>query len=392
LAMFLTAPTNKAVQVINRMLVDVEVSGVDTATIHSFLGLMIKYEKDKQVLMQDGKNKAPSYRVVFVDECSMIDADLWGYIESANDMWGTKFVFIGDPAQLPPINEYESITFQVENGFSLTKIVRQDEGNLIINLATAIRNAIGTNSSVDIKPFLAGNGELGVRTRKSLNGVVTKAFSCDSPHQRSTDTLRVLSWTNKRVDHYNSLIRPIYLGYEPKKPFVEGEFIVTANPVHNIVKELNKAGKEVDKLKIVMGTDIEGEVVSCEASTHPWTEEEYEVWEVTFIASTDGKTIRAYIPTHRSVWQYNAELKELARRALERGGGWGAYWWLKSLFADLRPTYSITVHRSQGSTFKNVFVDLHDISKNQDRDEMLQLCYVATTRASHNVVFNRDYI
>jgi superfamily I DNA/RNA helicase len=50
--------------------------------------------------------------------------------------------------------------------------------------------------------------------------------------------------------------------------------------------------------------------------------------------------------------------------------------------------YALTAHTSQGSTFRNVFIDVPDIRKAEafKPKEMQQLCYVALTRASRAAV------
>ena len=58
------------------------------------------------------------------------------------------------------------------------------------------------------------------------------------------------------------------------------------------------------------------------------------------------------------------------------------YFPLKASFADLDFRYSLTVHKSQGSTFKYVYVN-SDYRK--ARDQQKQLMYVAVTRASREV-------
>ena len=52
-------------------------------------------------------------------------------------------------------------------------------------------------------------------------------------------------------------------------------------------------------------------------------------------------------------------------------------------FAQLNYGYCITVHKSQGSTFKNVFIDIMDIFKNFNQIERLKCLYTAITRSSH---------
>jgi hypothetical protein len=51
-------------------------------------------------------------------------------------------------------------------------------------------------------------------------------------------------------------------------------------------------------------------------------------------------------------------------------------------FAQLNYGYSITVHKSQGSTFKNVFIDISDILDNNNTNEVSKCLYTAITRSS----------
>jgi superfamily I DNA/RNA helicase len=51
-------------------------------------------------------------------------------------------------------------------------------------------------------------------------------------------------------------------------------------------------------------------------------------------------------------------------------------------FAQLNYGYSITVHKSQGSTFMNVFTDILDILGNNNQQETSKCLYTAITRSS----------
>lgn len=54
-------------------------------------------------------------------------------------------------------------------------------------------------------------------------------------------------------------------------------------------------------------------------------------------------------------------------------------------FAQLNYGYAITVHKSQGSTFMNVFIDIMDIFENKNQPERLKCLYTAITRSSHSL-------
>ena len=53
------------------------------------------------------------------------------------------------------------------------------------------------------------------------------------------------------------------------------------------------------------------------------------------------------------------------------------------VFADISYGYSITTHKSQGSNYKVVFVDLENIINfNQNKEESYRCLYTAVTRTS----------
>lgn len=88
-------------------------------------------------------------------------------------------------------------------------------------------------------------------------------------------------------------------------------------------------------------------------------------------------------------------MKQIANqnRGFERAGqkelvNWWPYYELQQAFAAIRPAYCVTAHKSQGSTFENVFVDVLDIWANPNKSEALQCLYVACSRASHHLIVN----
>ena len=54
-------------------------------------------------------------------------------------------------------------------------------------------------------------------------------------------------------------------------------------------------------------------------------------------------------------------------------------------FANVNYGYAITCHKSQGSDCYNVFVDIHDILKNNNQDETKKCLYTAVTRTSNEL-------
>lgn len=54
-------------------------------------------------------------------------------------------------------------------------------------------------------------------------------------------------------------------------------------------------------------------------------------------------------------------------------------------FANLNYGYAITIHKSQGSTYDNVFVDIDDILQNTQSNEIKRCVYTSITRSSGKV-------
>jgi len=69
----------------------------------------------------------------------------------------------------------------------------------------------------------------------------------------------------------------------------------------------------------------------------------------------------------------------------DRSDYWTRFWAIKNEWGDFRPLHAQTVHKSQGSTYREVFIDLSDIARNTKWYEVARLMYVAVTRASHKV-------
>ena len=64
------------------------------------------------------------------------------------------------------------------------------------------------------------------------------------------------------------------------------------------------------------------------------------------------------------------------------------YFHLLETWLDLRPAFASTVHKSQGSTYDTVFINLTDIGRCPVASDVARMMYVAITRAAKRVVLN----
>jgi exodeoxyribonuclease-5 len=105
-----TAPTHKAVQVLRGLGLPENPPALRYATIHSVLGLQPVYDVDtgEQRLRQTGPVDLPWNALLVVDECSMVGRELYAHLRRAAAQVEAQVLFVGDPAQLPPVKEQVS--------------------------------------------------------------------------------------------------------------------------------------------------------------------------------------------------------------------------------------------------------------------------------------------
>ncbi|MDF5728851.1 MAG: AAA family ATPase [Rhizonema sp. PD38] len=159
----LTAPTNKAVRVLQRMASKNNIYGVDFFTIHQLLGLGLVRRGGDKVLEQTAPSMLSLFDLVFLDECSMVNKELWYWITesiSRSLITNKQLILMGDPAQLPPVNEVKSLSFSVPNKAILTQVVRQGTDKtpklILSNLLTIYRDLLIIMASPKSQDLITG--------------------------------------------------------------------------------------------------------------------------------------------------------------------------------------------------------------------------------------------
>lgn len=365
------APTNKAVKVAR------ELSGgsIKTTTIYKLLGLSPQANGEVKEIQQHGsaEERLASVDMVMLDEASMASTALRPYIRDAQEAFGIKFVYICDRYQLPPVGEEQSWVFNTRNQVRLTEVKRHD--NAILNLATSIREQIdaGCQKLKLLEDFDAERGGVELFSRgRAFDGAIVDRWRSNLESGDELSTARVLSWRNDRVHSYNDLVRELLYGREvaSKQPLVVGERIVVCNPVQSLS----------DEGAILMHTDEEGIIQQMAVTSHP-TYDDIECYRLVVLREATNDLAYVFTPTRNGWRTVNRKLDALKQQALRDRVFWGAFWNLKELMNDVRPCHALTTHRSQGSTFREVFVDVDDIMANRQRMDAFRSLYVAVTRA-----------
>ena len=342
---YYTATTNKAASVLQGFL------GEPVSTIHSTLGLKVRNDlrTGKVSLEATDKTKPLGRALVFVDEASMISRNLLGHIRDCMIPGETKVVFIGDRYQLAPVGEGHSVVFQhPKNIVHLTEIQRQVAGSPIIQTSQMYRSILDTGFKG--WPAVNSNGaEINVVTGSELQNLVDQEYSKD----HEPNDLKILAWTNDRVIAYNKHVRSLYTN---SPHFVEGEKVIANDPVI-------KFGQ------VIFPTDYIVTITKIE----PAVEDGVDGFEVTL-----NRGYRGFMPNSWKVAK--AKMSHYAKDK-----NWRSYFHIKEEWLDLRPLHASTCHKSQGSTYKKVFIDVSDIGENKKWDEISRLMYVAISRASEAV-------
>ncbi len=359
----LTALSNKATKVLQAMAYRWGCE-VDCMTCCKLLGLRPVIDKEtggqKFEPDRDRKNLTTEYDLVVVDECSMINQEMWELLVNSVSRLtdGTQLLFVGDSAQLPPVGEEEAPCFEhIFHRSDLTEVIRY--GGAIGLLAEDIRTNLERPAMPKPSNDYNKTHTEGIFSVPSAQWekLMLRAFKSKA-YEKDPDHVRVLAYTNARVNYLNNKIRAAIYG-EKAARFVSGERLIAKNVC---------MGKD----RILLQTSEECMVMEA----YQVRFEGWRVWELEIV--TEDHQERKLRVLHEDEQQ---RFKMLLSDYSEKRQ-WMAFWDYKQLFHELSYAYSMTVHKSQGSTFQDVFVDVPNLMLNRKVTERNQLYYVAFTRAA----------
>lgn len=357
---FFTATTNKATKVVSERI------GIDASTIYSLLGLRLVEKEDKQIIVYSDLvvNFAPN-SIIVIDEASMINKELFSILEDTVRREKVRFIFVGDPGQLPPVKEnFSPIWYSTKNNVIIMKHVMRND-NQLLNLATRIRKSIQKKEFIS-HPIIHDVSE-------DNKGVFVWPSQKKFEEQLRKDIVltnfqetKVIAWTNKTVNYYNDIIRESLSLHEP---YVKGEIILIKRPVERNKMLVAHIDEEFVVNKIEDGKIyVEGDYI--------------EVWQLHVLSSKNNLLLK--VPKDQSALDYITNLMKSYAMSLtggkKRNEAWAMYWDTIKSFDEVRYGYSLTAHRAQGSTLRECYVDQRDILKNSNTLEAYKCLYVAVTR------------
>lgn len=380
-----TAPTNPAAKVARKMAKEQQLD-LNISTTHSLLELKQKYDSiSGEVFYEEDKRKTGkvmNYDAVVVDESSMVNKQLRGMLKEVAQK-GVKVIYMGDPAQLPPVNEEESETFKVKNSAHLTKVMRYSGD--IAKVAESIRDDLNNDNP---QPILSSeDGQIVSLNKTQFKDEIVNLFKSDD-FKLDNSCVKVLAYTNKRVDYINQYVKDELFGKDAPE-YIEGLRLIARDPV------VKRKGKDIevllhnsDEFTIDQARKIE--------------ENGYQVWELTG-KNEEDKDITFKTVARESKDQFEKDIKALfsaENKKEPKNRDYGMVYAFKEQYANVRPAYAITVHNSQGKTIKKGGIDEENINvrlamalketnpeqRARGIKEHQQLRYVAASRFQEKII------
>lgn len=416
----IAAPTNKAVRVLKDKLIDAGAiiadagepgfhqrnampkNGCTCRSIHAFLGLKLKeLENGQQEAFPDGPSTLCHYDLVIIDECSMIDNTLFEKVLRGRNV--APVLFIGDPAQLPPVHKdavpsavLSPVFDRVAVKYRLSEVVRQAEDNPIIRLSVTLRHLIEANVRAESLVLLSALPaiESGPKALIVAGDPATLMDYFIAQRQEDPESdARIIAYTNDRVQRYNQALHERLHG-ATVTPFVQGERVIVHQQCQ-ARKQIDAESGLFETARLVTSEELV--VIDAVNENHPFyphiaacrlalRDATGARWEA-YVALDSVQLARALqdcFDEHRRLKSQSEDCadpeeraywKEKARAASGKG------WALKAAFAPLRHAYAITAHKSQGSTFDCALVDFSDLEKIPDAFSFNRALYVAVTRS-----------
>lgn len=398
-----TAPTHKAKKVIG------SATGFESCTIHKLCGLrpdmnLEEFNKNNFIFSQSGEEKIGDYGLILIDESSMLNTSLVQLLKEKSKMYGTKILYIGDKNQLPPVKDKEvetskervSLVFRDDDikQVNLTKIERQKDGNPLLDLYIDILQDINSEKDLFRRGYEINDfGGYGFYQNQFHFGeLVSEKFKIDS------DDNKVIAYSNDKVRQWNNFIRKELIG-DFNAPLCEQDKLMSYRTVlyqEGRIKEIiseNSAEYKITSIRKSVRDGFSGYYTCLEEQTDLLHS------EVFILEKTDSNYNNFILKEHEK-----SSLAQKETNKSQRGFLWKKYYEFRNkylLLGDIKDkfgniivpkdfdySYALTIHKSQGSTYNNVFVDEKDINNYTSGRDRNSLKYVAFTRPKNCCFIN----
>lgn len=395
-----SAPTHRANAVTKMNNPDANVQ-----TLHSSFGLRPTVDLTDGVYdLRTLKNEQlykPSLKdgdILIIDESSMISKALYRFIEEYVKNHSIKVIYVGDDAQLAPVNDdtISPVFTGNQTKVQLTKVERTGD-NAILAESTRLR------SKQDFSYETRDNVEFTNSTDRA-NEIIDRIVKSDE-FKNNPLFFRILSATNDMISNANNRVRKILYGDNPRQLMV-GDIMMGYNNINDPNDELGGKliSNSIDYVVTEVGDRVSNDVHGIKVYGYNVTlkEANSDIQAQLFVLETNTPTevLQRLSDVYKSI---NTEISNAFKDH--------QYSKLRTLFKDkaifesqtiamrdfygngnrllLRKSldygYAHTIHKSQGGTYNNVLIYADTIDRFNDPMIRQQLKYVAMSRAKDNV-------
>lgn len=369
--------THKALSVLSSALPD----GVECATIFSALGW--RNDERSGEIRRTGRHKLHGHDAIIVDESSMVDVAMYEELLELTEQAGTPILWVGDPAQLPPINESSCPVFdRVQTQVRLNAIVRQSEGSPIIQASRYLRECIEQNKTPRISDIAGIEGD--DRLLIARGGISSIADYLTDARAHGLDA-RAIAFHRRMEDQIGRIAASRF--HPPGSPrMVEGDPITMSarygdqisNGMEMTVIDRGEMLREHGPLKIDCQC-IEARIDGTH-KTHSLI--------VPQNGSAHDSALRRVRQIRDREKRRSRELKDpddRAKASIAADDAGILAQEITDTYASVRYTYSSTAHKAQGSTYEVAIIHWDDIMSAGSKISA-KLLYVACTRPSEYLV------
>lgn len=303
-----------------------------------------------------------------------------------------KFIFIGDPCQLPPIGQVNSPALDENyikskynkkvSSFELTEIVRQKDSNGIIEASNKIRSSFKINPKVKFAQLnLKGHKNIIFHSShiNLLNDYITRLNS-DGLHNCT-----LICQTNKHCSDLNKIIRNSLHGKSEKVAIGELLLVTQNNYVSNLVNGDQVIIKNIGPKEFRCGISflqVEVQELVSEKLHNLLLLEDILYTQQTNLNNKQHKDLMIDFFKRmqaKSIQQKDKKFKEnmLSDPYLNA---------LKCVYG-----YAITCHKSQGGEWDEVYLYLDNKIHGLPKPSIYQWWYTAITRAKNNLHIVNDW-
>lgn len=384
-----TAPTHKAVRQVERS------TNRKGKTLQSLHGLRPNFnleDFDLNNINFDalGTPTMNNYKLVIIDECSMVTPSLHELnAKRAKDL-GVKILYVGDAKQLPPVTRgdkielTESPTFNIPNYYELSEIVRQDSDNPIGVLLEILVHDISTDGHEFLhyllkNPHKLNDNNEGYIVYNNHTDFINSAVN-DFKHENFSndpDYARVAAWKNQTVLNSNLAIRnrliPYFSGPDANKELIDlNDLLIGYKTITDEFNETVLINSEDYVIEEVIPRTADGG---------------FKAYAVKISPRHGGTSVNINIVDYRdkSFMVFYEHIRQKYFNALyapgrARSEKWKEYFQYKNSYMtlidfpikegevnkvyvskDIDYAFALTVHKLQGSTIQNTYVDLNDM-------------------------------